>query len=208
MTEFWNDSVTDASWEKLQDLGKEIDFVLIGGWAVYTYTKLHKSKDIDIIVGYDTLRKLESRYRMNKNDQLRKYEVVLDKFDIDIYLPSYSKLALPVEDIVREAVQKGGFTVPTPEMLVVLKLGAYSDRGRSIKGDKDSIDLLGLLFYGDVDVAKLGALLKRYRLEGYARMLLGVLVGFDKDMLRFLDLNEKSFSVMKKRYEPRIRKIL
>lgn len=208
MTEFWNDSVTDASWEKLQELGKEIDFVLIGGWAVYIYTKLHKSKDIDIIVGYDTLRKLESMYRMNKNDRLRKYEAVLDKFDIDIYLPSYSKLALPVEDIVKEAVQKGGFTVPSPEMLVVLKLGAYSDRGKSIKGDKDSIDLLGLLFYGDVDVAKLGALLKHYELESYARILLGVLVGFDKEMLRFLNLNEKSFSVMRRKCEPQIRKIL
>ncbi len=208
MTEFWNDSVTDASWKKLQELRKEVDFVLIGGWAVYIYTKLHKSKDIDIIVDYGVLRKLESMYRMNKNERLRKYEVVLDRFDIDVYLPSYSKLALPVEDIAREAVQKNGFAVPTPEMLVALKLGAYSDRGKSIKGDKDSIDLLGLLFYGGVDTAKLGALLKRYGLESYARVLLGVLVGFDRNMLKFLNLDEKSFSVMRKKHEPQIRKIL
>jgi hypothetical protein len=209
MTEFWNDSVTEASWKKLQELGKEIDFVLIGGWAVYLYTKLHKSKDIDIIVDYQTLRRLGALYRMNKNDRLKKYEVVLDKFDIDVYLPGYSKLALPVEDIVKDySAMKSGFKVPIPEALMTLKLGAYFDRSESMKGDKDSIDLMGLLFYGEVDVEKLGVLLKRHGLASYARTLLKILVNFDKDMLKFLNLNEKSFSVLRKRYEPQVRGIL
>jgi hypothetical protein len=31
--EFWNEVLTKASWEKLIQLSKEIDFILIGGWA-------------------------------------------------------------------------------------------------------------------------------------------------------------------------------
>jgi len=49
--EFWNNTLTEKSWKILQQLKKEnFDFVLIGGWAAYLWTKLHKSKDIDIVI--------------------------------------------------------------------------------------------------------------------------------------------------------------
>jgi len=70
--EFWNDEIIEKSWEKLIELKSEIEFVLIGGWAVYLYTKLHKSKDIDIIVDYDALRRLQADYVMGKNERLKK----------------------------------------------------------------------------------------------------------------------------------------
>lgn len=34
-TEFWSDTVTRASWEKLADFSRRFDFILIGGWAAY-----------------------------------------------------------------------------------------------------------------------------------------------------------------------------
>ena len=68
--EFWNDEVTMQSWSRLIELSKEIEMVVIGGWAVYLYTGLSKSKDIDIIIDYSTLRKLASKYSLVKNDLL------------------------------------------------------------------------------------------------------------------------------------------
>ena len=43
--EFWSEVVTRASWEKMQELSKNYDFIVIGGWSAYLWTKMHKSKD-------------------------------------------------------------------------------------------------------------------------------------------------------------------
>jgi len=51
--EFWNSLLTEKSWEILQELRKDYNFILIGGWAVYLLTKQKKSKDIDIVIGLD-----------------------------------------------------------------------------------------------------------------------------------------------------------
>ena len=71
--EFWPELLTKASWERLVLLKKEFKFILIGGWAAYLHTGLHKSKDIDIIVDYDVLKKLEQKYDLIKNNNLKKY---------------------------------------------------------------------------------------------------------------------------------------
>ena len=48
--QFWNEVLTEKSWNVLKDLNRErFDFILIGGWAVYLWARSHKSKDIDII---------------------------------------------------------------------------------------------------------------------------------------------------------------
>lgn len=44
---YYNDLITEKSWQYLQTLRRETNFVLIGGWAVYLYTKSLKSKDFD-----------------------------------------------------------------------------------------------------------------------------------------------------------------
>ena len=75
VTEFWNEMMTQASWEKLQELSDEFEFVLIGGWAAYLWCGMHKSKDIDIIVDYETLPKIQERYPLTKNDRLKKYRL-------------------------------------------------------------------------------------------------------------------------------------
>ncbi len=207
--EFWNDNVTNASWIKLMEFRDEAKFVLIGGWAVYLYTKLHKSKDIDCIVDYTELRRLSSKYRMDKNDRLKKYEIKLEQFDIDIYLPKYSVIAIPPEDILSKFQdEREGFEVASAEALMTLKLGAFADRRKSIKGEKDSIDVLGLLFYADLEIRKLAGIFHAYKHPEYPRLILDTLNGFDKQLLGYLNLNEKTFSRLKKDKAEELRKLL
>jgi len=40
--EFWPELLTKASWERLVLLKKEFEVILIGGWAAYLHTGLHK----------------------------------------------------------------------------------------------------------------------------------------------------------------------
>ncbi|MCL4380914.1 hypothetical protein M1141_01415 [Candidatus Marsarchaeota archaeon] len=207
--EFWNDEIVNKSWDKLIELKKEINFVLIGGWAVYLYTKLHKSKDIDIVIDYSSLRQLQVNYILNKNERLKKYEIKMnDGFDIDIYVPNYSRLAIPINDIISTSAMREGFNVPKPEVLVLLKLSAFINRAQSIKGGKDSIDILGLIFYADIDFKLLKNLAEKYKLETYPRTLLNVLENFDVSMAGYLNLNENSFSKFKKKYKPLIMALL
>ncbi len=201
MSEFWNNDITQASWQGLQDLSKEFDFVLIGGWAVYLHTKLQKSKGIDIIINYETLRHLESKYRLIKNERLRKYEIKLEKYDIDIYLPNYSALTIPPKDIVSKFVfETGGFKTPTPEALMTLKLGAAQDRIKSLKGRKDAIDILGLLFNSGLEINRLAGILKDYEISNLMSLLVSILEGFDRKDLKYINLDENKFSKLKRDY--------
>jgi hypothetical protein len=207
--EFWNDEIIEKSWEKLIELKSEIGFVLIGGWAVYLYTKLYKSKDIDIIVDYDALKHLRANYVMGKNERLRKYEVKLEEgFDIDVYVPKYSRLAIPAEDIMKMTTAKEGFTVPRPEVLLLLKLGALIDRKESIKGSKDAIDVAGMLFFANCDLGFFKELTIKYDLMNYSRALLSTIENFDPSLIKYLNLNQNGFSKLRKEYASEIRKIL
>src|SRR3989338_3199496 len=96
---YYHDLVTKQSWQELILLKKLIPFVLIGGWATYLYTKSLKSKDIDIIIDYPALSALKKFYDVHKNERLAKYEAVKGPVQIDIYLPHYSRLGIPAEEI-------------------------------------------------------------------------------------------------------------
>lgn len=66
--EFWNSLLTEKSWEVLKKLQKEpFRFILIGGWAAYLWTRLHKSKNIDIIVyDFNDLAYLKEAHNLKK----------------------------------------------------------------------------------------------------------------------------------------------
>ena len=142
---YYRDQVTQKSWALLQNLARKYKFVLIGGWAVWLYTHGLKSKDIDIIVNFDQLNKLRQDFDLIKNDRLKKYEIAQDEIQIDIYVPHYSQLGIDISKIISQSVGVGGFTIPNPETLVVLKQVAYSTRRGSSKGHKDLVDIIGLL---------------------------------------------------------------
>ena len=92
---FYHDMITEESWRELQNLKEKIQFVLIGGWATYLYTKNLKSKDIDIVISYDQLPLLEKNYSLVKNDRLKKYEARRGPVEIDIYLPFFFGIGNP-----------------------------------------------------------------------------------------------------------------
>ena len=192
--EFWNSLLTEKSWNILQEIKGKFDFILIGGWASYLWTKTHKSKDIDIIIDLKTLYKIKNEYKLIKNDRLKKYENKFGEIDVDIYAPYYSKLSLPIEDLGNYFTTVEGFKVVIPEILLILKQGAELDRGNSIKGQKDRIDIMSLLFYSDIDFKKYNEIIKKYNLN-YAAELKRIIKGF-KD-LKHLNTNAKDFKKIK-----------
>jgi len=177
--EFWHESLTEESWKRLQELSKEIGLTVIGGWSVWLWTKQHKSKDIDIIVDFKELEKLKQKYPLEKNDRLKKYEIKMRGFDVDIYVPFYSRLALPAEELIQEKVAIEGINTIGCEALLVLKQGAEIDRRDSVKGEKDAIDLLTILLYAPIDFKKYFSLLKKHQKEGFAKELMAVIARFN-----------------------------
>lgn len=142
---YYRDLITQKSWSELQKLSKNYRFVLIGGWAVWVYTKKLKSKDIDIVVEFFELERLKNEYQIVKNLRLKKYEAVLSELQIDIYVPHWSALGLPVDTIIGSSVIHEGFCVPPSEILLITKQKAYQGRAGSAKGRKDLIDIFSLL---------------------------------------------------------------
>ena len=194
--EFWNRIILEKSWEVLQKISKEFDFILIGGWAVCLWTNSQKSNSIDIIIEYETLNYLKSNYYLKKNDHLKKYEIVVDEVDIDVYLPYFSNLGIPVEEIIMHKVKVKGFTTLPPELLLILKQKAEIDRRDSIKGLKDSVDILNLLMSLDIDWEKYNEYVEKYNLREYRRELFHIINTFD--MLEYVGMNPREYKVWKK----------
>lgn len=197
MNEFYQDIVTYKSWELLKLLKKNIDFILIGGWAVYLYAKALKSKDIDIIVDFQMLSQLKKEYDLSKNDRLKKYEAKKDGVDIDIYLPHYSHLGITVEKIIKLQETKETFHVLKKEILLITKLAAYKGRKASIKGQKDIIDIISLLIMPDFNFQFYKTFLTENRLLENLEVLKSILR--ETREVNELGLNRHVFAKAKKR---------
>ncbi|MGC8912197.1 MAG: hypothetical protein ACP5IT_11355 [Thermoproteota archaeon] len=169
--EFWNEIAIDRSFKILQELRKDIDFVLIGGWAVYFLTKAIKSKDIDIIVDFKELTSLKMRVGIKKNDFLKKYEGKIEEVSIDIYVPYYSVFAIPPEEILKNTVRVENFKIPKPEILLILKQQAELQRKNSVKGQKDRVDIICLAKSGKIDWKYYKQLVKKFGIEEYEKRL-------------------------------------
>lgn len=163
--DFYRDTVTNKSWERLQSLARLFRFVLIGGWAVWLWTRRLKSKDIDLVIDFSELAKFREHYTLTKNDRLTKYEAVDGPVSIDIYVPHWSRVGIPAEDLLSMAVSREGLRVVPPEALLVTKLVAYLARAGSSKGRKDVIDIVSLLLLDDFDWQAFRGLANRYRPE-------------------------------------------
>ncbi len=196
--EFWNSVLTEKSWNILIDLKKEpFQFVVIGGWAAYLWTRQHKSKDIDIVLSdLKQLDFLKQKYALQKNDSLKKYEIKFEEIDLDIYAPYYSQLTLPVDEIINNTTKIQGINVVAPEVLLILKQGAELDRKESVKGQKDRIDIMTLLLYAPVNFQKYHALLKKHTLLHLEQRLKEIVRSFSE--LKYLGINAKDFSKKKK----------
>jgi hypothetical protein len=151
MNQYYQDVITEKSWQLLKNIKPQFPFILIGGWAVYLYTKNLKSKDIDLIIDFASLEKLKKSYEVIKNERLKKYEIKQEGIDIDIYLSYYSWLGLPVEKIVSFTEKIETYTIIKKEILLFTKLAAYFERRASVKGQKDKIDIISLVLLPDFD---------------------------------------------------------
>lgn len=200
MKEFWSELVTRASWEKLKEMSREFDFILIGGWATYLWTKAHKSKDIDIAVDYETLDWLSKKYQLTKNERLKKYEIKLAEFDIDIYLPYFSELGLPVEELGSYVSVVEGIKTVMPEMLLILKQSAEIERRGSTKGRKDLIDILTLLVHAPFDIKKYREILKKHRKQNLEAELKTEIKLFSEKDLDYIGMNRHSFAKWKRKF--------
>ena len=197
MAEFWNSLLTEKSWNILTNISKEkFKFIVIGGWAAYLWTKAHKSKDIDIaLIDIKDLDYLKQKYNLKKNDRLKKYEISFDEIDVDIYTPYFSELPIPIEDLKHYSVKIEGLNVVKQELLLILKQGAELDREKSIKGEKDRIDIMTLIFFADIDLRLYYKLLKKYKLENYFTRLKKIIINFkDYD---YLNVNPREFKIKK-----------
>lgn len=163
--DYYRDSVTGKSWNFLISLQRQFQFVLIGGWAVWLYTKQLKSKDIDIVVGLSELEVLKSRYDVVKNERLKKYEFRSEEVSIDMYVPHYSSIGIPAEEILSEAQVVEGFRVPPREMLLTLKIVPWFSRRGSSKGQKDLLDIISLLDAGLLNSQKVKRWIEDTRLQ-------------------------------------------
>lgn len=197
--EFWNSDITNESWKELLVLSTKYNFILIGGWAIYLYTKLQKSRDIDMVVDYDQIKLLSVDFEMRKNPSLYRYEIKFQKFDIDVYTPFYSKLTVPPEDLINNYTLIENTRVPRVEEVLILKLGAFDDRMNSIKGQKDRLDITGLAFYSNIDYSRLKTLLNKYEKPSYIDLYVNAIAHIEKRLLPFLNLNESTYAKMKKK---------
>jgi len=170
--ELWNDLVTEKSKELLFQLKETTNFVLIGGWAVWLYSQALKSKDIDIYINFDDFFKMQNFFinkglSINLNPKLDKYEVKVEDIDIDIYTPHHCNLIIPCKDVFEKRSIKSieGFKVVIPEALLIMKIEAEEKRHGTIKGFKDRIDILSLLYKANINKALLKNLAKIYNLD-------------------------------------------
>ncbi len=199
MVEYWSEQATRASWLGLQELRRDFEFTVIGGWAVYLWTKAMKSKDIDIVITFESLEKMRRKFALEKNDALRKYQVKFPEFDLDVYVPYYSKLKLhPEEMLSKYSRRTEGFEVATPESLLVLKQGAELDRRNSTKGRKDAIDILLLCMKSGIDWVEYRKILDGHKLDALMKELVRVVESFPEEDLRYLGASHQEFAKWRK----------
>jgi len=195
--QFYHDFITQKSFEYLQKLKNKFQFILIGGWAVFLYTKSLKSKDIDIIVDYENLAKMKEAGEIRKNNRLKKYEVSEGNFDIDIYVPYYSELGMPIEEIQKNSKNKEGFTAPEPEILLLLKLYAWHNRRGSAKGQKDELDIFSLALLSEFDWRKYAGFVEKYDFSELNKEFKNLLKATRR--IKDLNINEQKMAKSKKR---------
>jgi len=165
----WRDELIERSWRVLNDLKTFVDFVVIGGWGVYFWTKKLKSRDIDLYVSQEAFYKLQMElqqrgYPLKRNVRLQKFEALIGDVEVDLYTPFMCNLVIPCSEVLHEKLYSivEGFNVATPEVLLILKAQAARQRWHAEKGVKDRADIISLLQFADIKTDTLRSLLDSY----------------------------------------------
>jgi len=94
-----------------------------------------------------------------------KYEAVRDVVQMDIYLPHYSHLGIAVAEIQQHTEDRESFRLIDPNYLFALKVYALAQRGHSVKGRKDFLDIISLHSAGICNLPFIATLLREHKLE-------------------------------------------
>ena len=205
----WRDEVVERSWRVLGELKGFADFVLIGGWGVYLWTRKLKSRDIDVYVDQNNFYRLQSEltqrgYALKRNVRLMNFEALIGDVEVDIYTPFVSKLVIPCLDVFDRKLYSviEGFKVTIPEVLLLLKAQAAQDRWHAEKGLKDRVDIISLLKFADVKPDVLKQMLTQYDMQHALRDAIKRAISESRIEYRFLGLAyEKDGVQLKKTYE-------
>lgn len=164
--QFWNNEKTGKSFKTLQLLAGKVDFVLIGGWAVYLYTNVQRSEDVDIAIRYSDVPFFRG-YGIEEYEGINIKYSVIDGTVVDLFIEEYADkdLPIPVSDIFKNYTILGGnIKTVNKELLLLLKLWGYF-REDEIKLRKDIVDVMSLLLYGGIDIDKFGTMLREYKIK-------------------------------------------
>jgi hypothetical protein len=205
----WRDEVVERSWRVLGELKGFADFVLIGGWGVYLWTRKLKSRDIDVYIDQKNFYKFQSEltqkgYALKRNVRLMKFEALISDVEVDIYTPFVSRLVIPCLDVFDRKLYSviEGFKVAIPEVLLLLKAQAAQDRWHAEKGLKDRVDIISLLKFADVKRDVLEQMLRKYDAQHKLRDAVKRAISESRIEFRFLGLAyEKDGVQLKKSYE-------
>lgn len=201
--ELWNEIVVEKSHELLNNLKKEINFVIIGGWASWLYTRTIKSRDIDIYINFKDFFIFQETLAskgvfITLNQKLKKYEAKFGDIDIDIYTPHYCDLIVPCKDIFSNKwfTNVDGFEVILPELLLLLKLKAEEERRGTIKGFKDRIDILALIYKLDLNKKFILELERKYKFEIRKKLL--AIIRNSKEEFKYFFPESQNLRLLKK----------
>lgn len=148
----------------LRKIAKETNFVVIGEWAVHAYIGLQRSLDVDIALDYNALDYF-SKYQIQKYSGININYVLIDSITVDLFIPEFTDkdLPFPVADILLNYVIIDGIKIVKREWLLILKLWSYFSSDET-KINKDIIDVVSLLFYGNIDLRQVKKLITTYKL--------------------------------------------
>ena len=201
----WRDEVVERSWRVLGELKGFADFVLIGGWGVYLWTRKMKSRDIDIYIDQENFYKLQSEltqrdYALKRNARLRKFEALIGDVEVGIYTPFMSRLVVPCLDVFDRRLYSviEGFKIAVPEVLLLLKAQAAQGRWHSEKGLKDRVDIISLLKFADVKRNVLEQILREYDIQHTLRDAIKRAISESRIEYRFLGLTYEKDGVQLK----------
>jgi len=196
----------EKAWQVLGELKSLADFILIGGWGVYMWTKKLKSRDIDISIDQENFYKLQAEllqrdYALKRNVRLMKFEALIGDVEVDIYTPFMSNLVIPCSDIFNQGLYSmiERFKVATPEVLLLLKTQATQQRWHTEKGVKDRADIISLLKFADINRDMLEQMLKKYDKQHTLRSVLKRTISESRVEYKFLGLTYERDGVQLKR---------
>jgi hypothetical protein len=196
MVDLWRADAIERSWHVLNKLREFADFVVIGGWGVYFWARKLKSRDIDIYIDQDNFYKLQAEAvktgaAIKRNPRLKKFEVLMDGVEVDIYTPFMCNLVVPCLDLFRTGMLSNieGFNVAAPEVLLLLKAQAAKERWHSEKGVKDRADIISLLAFVDIKFSLLKELVRKYDRKGELVNVMRKSLRESRSEYKFLDLS-------------------